>query len=88
MMRQLTPAQIAEYQQLYARYQQVSGAYYQALLAGVQSATLSTAGNSQSYTRMSLAELRQEMNALMCRIRQLLGWPENRILATFPTFGP
>ena len=87
-MQQLTPAQIAEYRQLYTRYQQVSGAYYSALLAGVQSATLATAGNSQSFTRMSLAELRVEMNSLLRRIRQLLGWPENRILATFPTFAP
>ena len=87
-MRQLSPAEIDEYRALYARYQQVSSAYYQALLAGVQSATLSTAGNSQSYTRMSLAELRQEMNALMRRIRQLLGWPDGRVMATFPTFAP
>lgn len=85
---QLTPDQLAEYRTLYARYQQVSGAYYQALLAGVQSATLSTAGNSQSYTRMSLAELRVEMNSLMRRIRQLLGWPDGRTFATFPTFAP
>ena len=85
---QLTPDQLAEYRTLYARYQQVSGAYYQALLAGVQSATLSTAGNSQSYTRMSLAEMRVEMNSLMRRIRQLLGWPDGRFLANFPTFAP
>ena len=83
---QLTPAQQTEYAALYARYQQVSSAYYQALLAGVQSATLSTAGNSQSYTRMSLAELRAEMNSIMRRIRQLLRWPENRIMSTFPDF--
>lgn len=85
---QLTPDQLAEYRTLYARYQQVSGAYYSALLAGVQSATLATAGNSQSYTRMSLAEMRVEMNALMRRIRQLLGWPDGRFLANFPTFAP
>lgn len=83
---QLTPEQQQEYSALYARYQQVSAAYYAALLAGVQSATLATAGNSQSFTRMSLAELRVEMNAIMRRIRQLLRWPENRIMSTFPDF--
>lgn len=84
------PEQYDEYCQLYAKRTELQGVYYQRLLGGVQSATLSTAGNSQSYTALSLAELRSEINAITRRMRQLLYGPagDRRLVPSYPDVAP
>lgn len=82
----MNAAALNEYRQLYARRVELQQVYYQRLLGGVQSATLSTAGNSQSYTAMSLAELRAEINAITRRMRQLCGQRADGIRPTFPDY--
>lgn len=84
----MTPEALAEYRQLYAKRVELQQLYYSRLLGGVASATLSTAGNSQSYTAMSLAELRAEINAITRRMRQLYYGPagDRRLNPTYPDF--
>ena len=43
-----------------------------AVASGVQSATIASAGNSQSYTRFSLADLRRELRDLERELATLL----------------
>ena len=55
---------IQRIKELKARIAAVRKAIAEAVEAGVSSATLASAGNSQSYTRLSLAELRAELRDL------------------------
>lgn len=89
-LQQSRPDLYAEYTDLYAKRVELQRVYYQRLLGGVASATLSTAGNSQSYTALSLAELRGEINALTRRLRQILLGPagDRRLVPSYPDFGP
>lgn len=59
-------------------------ALQEAVASGVQSASISGAGNSQSYTRLSRAEIRAEIAALQSELQQVLqGSPHRR---TSPDF--
>lgn len=84
----MTPEALAEYRQLYAQRVELQQVYYQRLLGGVASATLATAGNSQSYTALSLSELRAQINALTRRMRELLLGPggASRLTPCYPDF--
>lgn len=87
MPRQLTTAQLSEYAQLYARRARLLDAYTAALEAGVQSATISTGGNSQSYTRISTSEILAALRAITGRLRELLGDPSGgATTVTLPDF--
>lgn len=60
-----------EYTRLYARRGKLQAAL-DAVLTGAKSATLSTAGNSQSFTAQDAATIRAEIRAITARLRQLL----------------
>lgn len=62
----------AEYTQLYARRNDLLAAL-DAVLMGAKSASLSTAGNSQSYTAQDADAIRAEVRALTARLRAILG---------------
>ena len=82
---------LREYQQLFARREELRGLIDARLKGGVKSASLSTAGNSQSYTALDLAELRAELRAVTIRLRQILGGPSAPFCGmktSVPCFGP
>lgn len=60
-----------EYTRLYARRGKLQAAL-DAVLTGAKSATLSTAGNSQSYTAQDASAIRAEIRALTARLREIL----------------
>ena len=82
-----------EYTRLYARRGKLQSAL-DAVLTGAKSATLSTAGNSQSYTAQDVSAIREEIRALTARLREiiaLLGGPSVPfcgIKTSAPDFGP
>lgn len=69
----MTPDEKTEYATLYERRATLQAAISARLAGGVQSATKSTGGNSESYTALPLSELRAELRAITARMRQLLG---------------
>lgn len=84
-----------EYEQLFARREELRGLIDARLKGGVKSASLSTAGNSQSYTALDLAEIRAEIRALTARLlqlyRQINGGPSAPFCGmktSVPCFGP
>ena len=58
----------AEYRRVYERRAAAEAALDEAVRSGAQSATFSTAGNSQSVTRISLSELRAEIARLTAKL--------------------
>lgn len=58
--------------ELKERIATVRAAIAEAVASGVSSATIASAGNSQSYTRLSLADLRQELRDLEHELAALL----------------
>lgn len=85
----MTDDQQTEYAALYARRVELLG-----LIAernnGIKSATLATAGNSQSFTA-ELGALLSELRAVTERMRQLLGGPSAPFCGmktSVPTFCP
>ena len=58
--------------ELRERIAAVRAAIAEAVASGVQSATIASAGNSQSYTRLSLADLRKELRNLERELAALL----------------
>lgn len=90
MPRTLTDCQQREYAALYARAADLQAAIDARRKGGVKSATLSTAGNSQSFTALDIAELWAELRAVKTRMRQLLGtvsapWASS---SSVPSFAP
>lgn len=57
---------------------------HELLVAGVSSASLGSAGNSTSYTRLSVADYRREISRLMREKEIILGRQSRR---TSPNFG-
>lgn len=57
---------------------------HEILTSGVSSASLGSAGNSTSYTRLSVDEYRKEISRLMREKEIILGRPSRR---TSPNFG-
>lgn len=87
-LARLSPCQLAEYTELYARRARLLEAYADAVAGGIQSATVATAGNSQSYTRMSPDAMLAAIRAITARMRQLLGLPPAGATISLPSFAP
>ena len=68
----MTLSQEQEYAQLYQRREELQQAIAARLRDGVQSASLSSGGASQSYTALDVGQLRAELRAVTQRMHQLL----------------
>lgn len=64
----------------------IEAAIDECIESGTQSASLSSAGNSQSYTRLSLAELRAELARLSRKLRILTTGSPLRRFRQYPNF--
>ena len=82
----MTADQKAEIKRTRERIAAVEAAIEECVTAGVQSASLSSAGNAQSYTRLSLAELRAELARLCRKLRILLGGTPLSRYRIYPDF--
>ena len=76
----------AEIQRTKERIAAVEAAIDECVKSGAQSASLSSAGNSQSYTRLSLAELRAELARLSRKLRVLTTGSPIRRFRQYPNF--
>lgn len=83
----MTADRTAEIKRTKERIAAVEEAIDECVKSGAQSASVSSAGNSQSYTRLSLAELRAELARLSRKLRILTTGSPLRRFRQYPDFG-
>lgn len=82
----MTAERTAKIARVKERIAAVEAAIDECVASGTASASLSSAGNAQSYTRLSLADLRSELARLTRKLRILLTGSPLRRFRQYPDF--
>lgn len=77
----MTDKQKAVVKEIKSRIHALRNALQEALVSGVQSASISQGGASQSYTRVSVSELRKEITRLEAELATIRNAGRSRMLS-------